>query len=168
MPKLSDRLQEELEAIREENGGILRAGDVVAWARDNPESELHSRFTWDNEAAGDAYRLQEARGIIRLRVFVQPGSKEVIRAYVSIEQDRQQPGGGYRHTAEVMTTPNFRTMLLRQALLEFQRLRAKYKALKELAGLFATLDELDDLEKATLSMNADTLALEVDLPPSPQ
>lgn len=156
------RLQEELEAIREDNGGLLRAGDVVEWAQANPESELHSRFTWDDALAGAKFRLNQARSIIRVAVFVQPGSKEVIRTYVSLESDRQLEGGGYRHLGEAMTNTDRRNMLLRQALLEFQRLRAKYKALKELASLFASIDELNDIEHNVLSINADTLAVELD------
>ena len=44
--------KEELEYIRQSNGGFLRPQDVVEYAR-NQETELHKRFTWDDGEAAE-------------------------------------------------------------------------------------------------------------------
>jgi hypothetical protein len=43
---------------------------MVKWARENPKSELHSQFEWDDAKAGYRYRLQQARQLI-LRIQVE-------------------------------------------------------------------------------------------------
>lgn len=148
-----DKLREELEAIREEAGGVIRAIDVLTFAKAHPDSELWKHFTWDDAIAGEKHRLNEARGIIRMNVFVIPGSKEVSRLYVSLEPDRQLPGGGYRSTQEVLTDADRRGILLRQALREIERWRVKYRGLRELASIFASLEEIEAIE----GVNKDTL-----------
>lgn len=60
---------DELERIRNANGGRLEVHEVVRWAAE-PESPIHNAFTWDNEQAADAYRLAEARTLIRSVVVV--------------------------------------------------------------------------------------------------
>ena len=44
--------------------GALEASDVVEAAR-NPASAMHAHFEWDDAAAGHAYRLHQARALIR-------------------------------------------------------------------------------------------------------
>jgi hypothetical protein len=159
------QVQQELEAIREEMGGILRAEDVVRFAQNNPDSALHRRFTWDDSVAAVQHRLNEARSIIRVHVFILPGSTQTIRTYVSLHSDRQQAGGGYRSIGEVMRDTDRRKMLLRDALRELERWKAKYSGLKELAKVFASAQELLDLEA---EINNDTLDLAFDnLPKDP-
>lgn len=152
------KLQEELETIREDNNGVLRAEDVIRYAEDHPDSVLYGQFTWDNEVAAIHYRLSQARRLIRMHVFVIPNSSSETRIYVSLEQDRMMAGGGYRHIHEVMSDAAQREMLLRQALREIQRWRQKYQNIKELAIIFSSIDEIDVLE----AINQDTLDIRVD------
>lgn len=63
-------IREEMNALIVD--GVLRPADVVDAAR-NPNSSMHSQFEWDDGEAAEAYRLQQARSLIR-RVKV-----EVIR-----------------------------------------------------------------------------------------
>lgn len=53
----------EIERLAEANGGEVTAWHILDAAR-NPASPLHPKFTWDDEAAAEQYRLQEARGIV--------------------------------------------------------------------------------------------------------
>jgi hypothetical protein len=134
-------VHEELEAIREQNDGILRAEDVLEYAK-NPETALHKRFTWDDDKAAQQYRLAQARAIIRVNVIVPDATLTPIRAYVSLYADRQQPGGGYRHLSDVLTHVDRRKQLLTQALKEAKLWREKYKNLAELAPVFGAIDEV--------------------------
>ena len=61
----------ELETIRRNAGGVLRPEDVVSFAAD-PDTELHSRFEWDDTEAAQQYRLWQARQLIRVTVTVLP------------------------------------------------------------------------------------------------
>lgn len=93
--------RERMRAIREElhslmSEGHLRPEDVVDAAR-NPNSALHSYFTWDDSEAAAAYRLQEARALIkRVKVDVVRTDEEVVRVPSFIRSD-----GGYQETQVV-------------------------------------------------------------------
>lgn len=134
-------VQEELEAIREDHDGILRAEDVVEYAK-NPETALHKKFTWDDTQAAQQFRLMQARAVIRVNVFTPEPTGLTVRAYVSLMADRQTPGGGYRSLQEVMASEELRRRLLGQAMKEARAWRDKYKNLSELAGVFGAIDDI--------------------------
>ena len=132
----------ELETIRKNHGGVLRAADVVQFAR-NPKTELHDRFTWDDNKAAEEYRLWQAREIIRVAVTIIPRANNALhRAYVSMMADRQADGGGYRSIHVVLSNPTQRALLLQEALAELNALRVKYRALLELAPVFEAIDKV--------------------------
>lgn len=137
-------IQEELEAIREEHNGILRAEDVLEYAK-NPDTALHKKFIWDDTEAARQYRLAQARAVIRVNVIVPDATLTPVRAYVSLYSDRQQPGGGYRHLSDVLTHNDRRKQLLAQALKEARTWREKYKNLAELAPVFGAIDEAQEI-----------------------
>jgi hypothetical protein len=76
--------KERLAAIREELQGLIEDGllnpeTVVDRAR-NPNSSLHDHFTWDDTEAAAAFRIQEARALIkRVRVEVVRSDESVVR-----------------------------------------------------------------------------------------
>lgn len=129
----------ELERIRLAAGGLLRPADVVAAARD-PKSPLHSHFEWDDGAAAEAYRLWQARQLIRAVVTIMPnqrGDLVQVRAYVSLPSDRG--GGGYRATVDVVDDERSLEEALAMLRADVERLRVKYSAW---AGLRPMLDRL--------------------------
>ncbi len=147
-------IQEELEAIRESNDGMLRAEDVVEFAK-NPETILHKRFTWDDDVAAQRWRLLEARAIIRVNVITPEATGTTVRAYVSLMGDRQTPGGGYRSLPDVMASTELRKRLLAQALKEAGAWREKYKNLHELSAVFGAIDQVAQEPQAeTLNLAA--------------
>ena len=129
---------EELEYIRSQNDGVLLAEHVVEYAKD-PETALHSRFTWDDTKAASEYRLWQAREVIRVMVTILPHSNTPIQAYVSLKDDRKEPGGGYRQICDVMSDADLREKLISEALGEFERIAAKYKQLQELKPVFEVI-----------------------------
>lgn len=54
----------ELERIRRANDGKLPTAEIVRWAAE-ADSPIHKAFTWDTERAAAAYRLDEARDLVR-------------------------------------------------------------------------------------------------------
>lgn len=138
--------QTELETIRLHNGGILRPIDVVEFARD-PKSALHGRFQWDDTEAAAEYRIWQARQIIRVTVRVVSNSVTPIRAYVSLIDDRENEGGGYRALADVLSDKDLLAAMLAQALAELELFRAKYSMLEALKPLFDAVDEVTEKAK---------------------
>ncbi len=128
----------ELEIVRNQNGGILRPKDVVEYAHD-PKSLLHSRFEWDDGAAAEGYRLEQARQLIRCTVVVLPNHNKSTHAYVSLVSDRKN-GDSYRHVVDVMAEPLARQHLIRQALDEAAAWRKRHADLVELAAIFDAID----------------------------
>ena len=133
---------EELEEIkRQSDDGTLKPEAVVAYAED-PATELHSRFEWDQDKAAHQHRLSQAREIIRVHVTILPQDDRPVRAYVSLPSDRSKPGGGYRGIVDVLENRDWRAELLAMALDELGRWQVKYKHLSELSTIFAEAEKL--------------------------
>jgi len=129
---------QELERIRQEHGGILRAEDVVLAAEDlsNP---LHNSFEWDDTVAAEQWRLQQARQIIRSVVVILPNIAKPITAFVSLRDDRTQEGGGYRTIIDVMSDKDMRERLLEEALADLRHWEQKYSQFNELQPVFEAI-----------------------------
>jgi len=145
MVQVTERLkvQDELEVIRAEAGGILRAEDAVEWAAAHPESRLHSQLEWDDTKASHQYRIWQMRRIIDITVVLLPNQSEPVHAYVSLYSDRRNPRGGYRPLIEVLSDKTLRAQLLKQARRDLSLWREKYKELEELAMVFKAADQLE-------------------------
>ena len=128
----------ELKRIARDNGGFLQPETVVAEARP-ASSPLHSRFEWDNTAAGQQYRIWQARQLIRVTVELLAGTKQVTEVFVSLPPARARESGGYRIMADVLSDADMRSQMLADALAELELFREKYRRLKELASVFAAI-----------------------------
>jgi len=138
-----ESVKDELLYLAELNDGIINPHDVVEYASD-PQTCLHSKFTWDDSKAASEYRLEQARKIIRLEFeIIHSDSQEVgeTRLFVSLSEDRK-PKGGYRVVSEILTDEDMRQKMLRDILQELIRIKSKYKSIKELAGIFSEIDKL--------------------------
>lgn len=131
----------EMQKIQSRHQGILRAENVLTYAR-NPQTALHNRFEWDDTKAAREHRLWQARELIAVFVTVIKADTSPIRAFVSLRTDRKIPGGGYRAIAEVMTDTSLRKQLLAEALDDAERWQAKYALLTELTPVFKELAKL--------------------------
>lgn len=114
---------------------ILHAGDVVEWARDNPESALHRAIEWNNQKAADAHRLWQVRQLIAVHVVSDDGAPMV----VSLSIDRNA-AGGYRAISDVAEKPDLREIMLADALAELERVQLKYQRVTELSKVWEEAD----------------------------
>lgn len=128
----------ELERIRKANSGSLSAENVVDAAR-KKSSPLHDFFEWNDGAAAELYRLEQARHLIRVCVTIipTPGGNKTVRTYVSLRNDRGE--SGYRATVDVLSDADLREQMLREAMVELQGFQRKYGTLSELAPVFAAM-----------------------------
>lgn len=132
-------ITEELQVIAKKHKGILKAEDVVQFAMD-PETALHSQFDWEDSEAAHKWRLHQARNIIRINVSTLPHVERSFRTFVSLMDDRQQEGGGYRPTVNVLSNAEHRAALVQQAFDELERWQEKYKTLVEFSAIFEAIN----------------------------
>ena len=101
-----------LTRLAHKRNGVLLVDDVLAEAQDE-SSPLHKHFEWDDSAAADAHRRYQARVLIqKCHITVVETEPTTVRAFVSLQSDRDA-GGGYRLTTTVMGDDELREELLR-------------------------------------------------------
>lgn len=137
-----DAIAKELQRLARANGGLLQPEAVVDAARP-AASPLHSRFEWDNSKAAEAYRLWQARQLIRVSVTVIGGDdSEPERTWVSLKSDRYEDSGGYRTLVSVMSDKEMRLQLMAQAHEDMDGFREKYRRLRELEEVFTAMKKV--------------------------
>lgn len=120
---------EALAAIADEHEGRLTPGDVVEAAR-NKRSPLNPFFEWDDAAAAEAYRLDQARGLIRV-VRVDVDTDEPKRAYISVGD---ADGVSYRSLGDVQASTQLQLIVLKQAERDLSAWRKRYRELSDLCA----------------------------------
>jgi len=132
-------VRQELELVRElSRDGLLRPGNVVAWARQHVNSVIHGQLEWDDTKAGEAYRIDQARQLIRVIVTYSTEVRGTVRAYISQPSDRVR-GGGYRTYENSILQA--RQELVADALNELRNLSNRWTHLPELGPIFAVLEK---------------------------
>lgn len=107
---------------------------VLNVARD-PQHPLHGQFEWDDRVAGERYRIEQARVLIRsFRITYRDDMNErhEVRSYVST---LSETGPVYRATEEVVSDDVARAVLLRALERDLNLLHRKYGHLEEFAAI---------------------------------
>jgi hypothetical protein len=139
---------DELERIRDENGGQLRPEGVVEAARD-PGSPLHDCFEWDDTRAGEKFRRIQASALIRsIRVLVVQEDadtgeqvKEPVRYFLNVIPEASD-SRAYLPRTVVASTPS----LFNQALNDcISYLRAAESRLAELRAMRKELNGIKQI-----------------------
>lgn len=105
------------------------------------DAPLHDEFEWDDEAAAEAYRRDQARKMILNIVIVKAdeegNKKEPVRAYVSA------PGGKGQYVAiqSALNNEVWKAHLLMEAKREMEQFVCKYKRIEELASVVDAIRE---------------------------
>ena len=138
---------ETVERLADSNGGVCPPSALVEEARpqDHP---LHGLFEWNDAAAADLHRRQQARQVINsIRVVpaIEDGSAPApsFPAFVSVSKiDEDGVSRGYKPLSIVVDRPDEYAQVLAEANAAFASLRRRYAALKEFGPVFAALDEI--------------------------
>lgn len=133
---------EHLELLRKQCKGELTPKDVLDDAR-HDNSPLHSFFEWDEGAAAEQYRLQQARGLIKsvVAIYVHD-DKPAVRTKMFVHIN-EPSAPHYRETSHAMSQSKTRKLVLERAWREFQQWRKRYADLKEFADLFDAADQVE-------------------------
>lgn len=136
----ADFIRRELEAIRQrDKKGELRPDAVLDFAQD-PRTQLHKKFTWDDGEAAHQFRLSQAREIIRTFVVmvhspIKGVTHVLVKEMVSLS-DRRGEDGGYIPIVEVLDDAAKRRRLLLDVI-------ARLEGVTEVA-LFTELKEVHE------------------------
>lgn len=123
---------EALEKITEANGGVLKPIFVVDAARKKTHP-LHPHFEWNDGLAAEAYRLDQARNVIRIvRVEDEDVEEGTSRAFVSVHADDNT---AYHPVATVKRSADLQFALFRQAKRELEAFERRYKSLTDICAL---------------------------------
>jgi hypothetical protein len=130
------KIGEALADIAEAHSGRLTPGDVVEAAR-NKRSPLNPHFEWNDAAAAEQYRLDQARSLIRV-VRVEDDTDEPKRAYISIGD---ADGVSYRSLGEVQASTQLQLIVLKQAGRDLSAWRKRYRELADLCESVRVVEE---------------------------
>ena len=110
---------------------------IVDWARHHPASALYSKFEWDNTLAGELYRKEQARSIIKMIII--PATN--IPQYVNIKiEDR-----GYEVRSEVL---KMRPLdLVENVLMQLRQIRSRNADLTQLKKIWNAIDSFEQPSK---------------------
>lgn len=133
-----------LKILEEKNNGILTPYEVLDEAKDE-NSPLHTAFDWDNQRAGEKYRLMQARMLLSTVKVEYLGEKSDAYYNAKVEVGGQEVRG-YFPVETVMSDEQVHKEVLRQAVRELEYAQKKYNYLKEMHGVI-NQDKLDEVKK---------------------
>lgn len=129
-------LRAELQAIYNEHGRLTPAILVnEARSEDHP---LHSRLEWDNEIAGEKYRLVQAGELIRsvkVKYAETKDGDKSVREWVSVTGRESDPEASYMPTGEAVSDELTRQIILRDMEREWKAFKRRYEHMREFAEL---------------------------------
>lgn len=142
--RLNKTQEDELNVLAKKGKGTLDAREVVDFARDESTS-LHRLFEWDNEKAGDKYRIEQARHIIAAHVVIMPGLDDrplKVRAFMSLPSKRGEQK--FKRTSDVLKKKSWRDEMMAMAKSELDAVRKKYEILSELQSVWDAIYSIMD------------------------
>lgn len=130
------KIGEALAKISEDHSGRLTPEAVVNAARSN-KSPLHAHFEWNDAVAAQAFRLDQARSIIRLIRVEDETTSEPQPAFISIADN----GVAYRTRQEVVGSRELQLIVLQQAERDLKAFERRYHMLNDVCDLVRTARE---------------------------
>jgi len=128
---------EELDRLRADKGTLTPA--IVLEAASEPDSPLHAAFEWDDSAAAQQHRLQQARRLITsIRVLNSPTAKPTV-AFVSVKTPSK--GREYIPVMEAMSTEELKARVLSEARQAIEALERRYAHFEGIADMLASLKQ---------------------------
>ena len=118
--------------IAEQYGGNLTPKAVVDAAR-NSRHPLHKHFEWDDALAAEAFRLEQARTIIRI-IHVEDAKTETgtAAAFYSIAD---KGGVAYRTHDEVKNSAALQIIIMQQATRDLEAWERRYREITDVCEM---------------------------------
>lgn len=142
---------ERLQILQARNGSRLTPALVLDDAR-HANSPLNPCFEWDNQRAGDQWRTEQARNLIRsVRVLHEgvSGDMRTLRAFVHVTEggDGEPRSQSYRPLSVILQDDDLRQRVLMKAAADMRSFIARYQEFAELVNAAQDLiDLIEDLQ----------------------
>lgn len=124
------KIGEALAKIATANKGHLTPKAVVTEAR-NDRSVLHRHFEWDDQTAAEAFRLDQARNLIRSIRVVGEDDEAPVQAFISIAE---KGGTSYRMLQDVLDSADLQAKALSQAERDFEAWERRFKSYEDICS----------------------------------
>lgn len=149
------RKQAVMRRLRELSGenGTLTPEAVVADAT-SPTSVLHSCFEWDDTKAAHQHRLDQARGLIRIRMTTVVDEVEVRAPSYLRTPGAESKDQGYTSTLKLRDDKEAARVALRA---EIGRVVSALERARDIAAVLGLAGELGDMIKAATKVQAATV-----------
>ncbi len=134
--------------------------DAIVEAARPKNSPIHAAFDWDNKAAAESWRKQQARMFVSalqiVRVHVTEGPALSSRAFFSVSQDGER---GYAGQSRIMSDKDLRAQVIDGARKDLDNLLVKYQGVAALGSYVARLQEIveeirDELDRINAEAKA--------------
>ena len=145
-----EKIYDELEKLRLKKGDI-EPKDVIQMAKPK-RNPAHGEFIWDDNVAANAYRLEQARMLVRSIVVVHKETPQSGPQRKYVQVTRYEAGTGkndgvvakrvYTDIKEALKDPETRAEVLARAINEAASYRRRYAHLSELAVVLNAIDVL--------------------------
>ena len=133
---------ETVATLAQENGGVCPPAALVDASRPQ-DAPTHKLFTWDDDAAAEAWRRQEARNVVRCLRVVSEGSKAKPSAFLHVNiVSGDGPKEGYAPFATVVADDGMRDQALKEALSYLNGFRRRYRHLQELSPVLDAIEQV--------------------------
>lgn len=153
----ADLVGKELESMQK--AGVYATPAALVERAHNPEHPLHGLFQWDDKAAGEKWRLEQARSLIgSVQVVIE--MKKPKKAYFSVRVESKEldaPSREYISRKEVLVNSNHRHEL---AVAFYQRIAAACREAESL-GLHKEFPELQRIISVVKVSEVKTVAVAV-------
>lgn len=133
-----------LEKLEHDNGQLTP--ELVLENSRDENAVLHPCFEWNDSAAAELFRLQQAANIIRNIVRVDFSTNTAtehktapvtVRAFLNVSEDRK---GKFVAVDVAFNNPNYRQRILQNALTELRNFQNKYSQYQELADVINAIE----------------------------
>jgi hypothetical protein len=128
-----------IRALADRSGGLITPDIVVAAAR-HPDSPLHSEFEWDDTAAAEKYRLDQARALIRsVKVNITTEKFDIVVPQY-VRNPEASPQQGYTSIDRIKTEGDRAREIVAA---EFRRAASALRRAKALGAALEIEDEIN-------------------------
>ena len=110
--------------------------NLVDYAEEHPDSELHKCFTWDDSKAANSWRKYEARQVMRCLVYKDESDEEESVQIRVLQNVRQE----YKPVRQIVMDNDEYKALIKRAKAELASFRERYKGITELETVLEAID----------------------------
>lgn len=128
------QIGEALAEIAAAADGHLTPRATVDAARD-PRHVLNPHFEWDDQAAAEAYRLDQARELIRMIRIEDDEREDNPPAFLSVNEGKA--GVSYRTLGEVLGNADLQTAVLKSAERDLAAFERRYRSLADICEIIS-------------------------------